>query len=62
MIADHLSSMHASPAPSPAYNAWHHIVWVDNNGSAALYIDGVKNSANFNYTPTSLTIERAWHW
>jgi hypothetical protein len=31
-------------------NTWHHIVWTDNNGTAKLYIDGVQDSANFNYT------------
>lgn len=32
-------------------NTWHHIAWVDNAGSVSLYIDGVLDSANFNYTP-----------
>jgi len=30
---------------------WHHIVWTDSRGTAALYIDGVKDATNFNYTP-----------
>lgn len=30
---------------------WHHIAWVDSNGSVQLYIDGVQDPANFNYTP-----------
>ena len=36
-------------------NAWHHIVWTDDNGTAKLYIDGVVDSVNFNYTPLSNT-------
>ncbi len=31
---------------------WHHIAWVDNRGSVRLYIDGVQDPANFNYTPS----------
>ena len=31
---------------------WHHIAWVDNGGSVRLYIDGVQDAANFNYTPS----------
>ncbi len=30
-------------------NTWHHIAFVDNKGSARLYVDGVLDSANFNY-------------
>ena len=36
-------------------DSWHHIVWVDNNGSAELYIDGLRDSADFSYTPTSVS-------
>ena len=31
---------------------WHHIAWVDDQGNARLYIDGVQDPANFNYTPS----------
>lgn len=31
-------------------NTWHHFCWVDNNGTASLYIDGVLDATNFNYT------------
>lgn len=31
-------------------NTWHHFCWVDNNGTATLYIDGVADATNFNYT------------
>jgi len=32
-------------------NTWHHIAWVDDRGSARLYVDGNLDQANFNYTP-----------
>lgn len=28
---------------------WHHVVWVDSNGSAQLYVDGVLDSTNYTY-------------
>lgn len=31
-------------------DTWHHFCWVDNNGDADLYIDGVLDAANFNYS------------
>ena len=31
-------------------NAWHHIVWTDTSGTAKLYIDGVLDATNYNYT------------
>ncbi len=34
---------------------WHHVAWVDNNGQAKLYIDGVLDIADFNYTRGVLT-------
>jgi len=37
-------------------NTYHHFVWVDTNGVASLYLDGVKDTANYNYTPTTLTL------
>jgi len=32
-------------------NIWHHFVWTDNNGTAKLYINGVLDTTNYNYTP-----------
>ena len=32
---------------------WHHIAWVDTNGTAKLYIDGNLDATSFNYTPQS---------
>jgi hypothetical protein len=39
-----------------AAGVWNHIVWTDNVGTAALYINGVKDTANFNYTPAATTL------
>jgi hypothetical protein len=35
-------------------NTWHHIAWVDDQGSARLYVDGNLDPANFNYTPAGV--------
>jgi len=37
---------------------WHHIAWVDNNGAATLYIDGIADLTNFNYTRGATTLDR----
>jgi hypothetical protein len=34
---------------------WHHIAWVDNNGFATVYVDGVADTNDFNYTRGVLT-------
>jgi hypothetical protein len=40
-------------------DAWHHFCWNDNNGTAELYIDSVKDATNFNYTRSgTLTLNR----
>ena len=36
-------------------NAWHHMAWIDNVGSAVLYIDGVADTADFSYTPDTMS-------
>src|ERR1019366_4096001 len=35
---------------------WHHIVWVDQNGTGLLYIDGVLDPTVYSYTHGSLTL------
>lgn len=35
-------------------NQWHQVTWTDNNGTATLYIDGVKDPTSFNYTPATM--------
>jgi hypothetical protein len=36
-------------------NAWHHVAWVDTNGTAVLYIDGLPDAISFNYARAVLT-------
>ncbi len=36
---------------------WHHIAYVDNNGTASLYIDGLLQTTNFNYTRPTLVAD-----
>ncbi len=31
-------------------DTWHHVCWSDNNGTATLFIDGIPDTYNFNYT------------
>jgi hypothetical protein len=35
---------------------WRHVVWVDNNGAAELYVDGVLDDTDFSYTRGTLTV------
>lgn len=37
---------------------WHHVLWTDTNGSGNLYIDGVADTANWNYTRGTTTLDR----
>ena len=32
-------------------DTWHHVAWVDDNGAVTLYIDGVADGTDWNYTP-----------
>lgn len=36
---------------------WHHIAWVDNNGSARLYVDGSLDGISYNYTHQWLNLD-----
>jgi hypothetical protein len=38
-------------------DTWHHIAYVDSSGQAAVYIDGVLDATNFNYTKGTLTLD-----
>jgi hypothetical protein len=40
-------------------NTWHHLVWVDNNGSYKFYIDGVQDATSGTYTKVSKTFNQA---
>jgi hypothetical protein len=37
-------------------DTWHHIAWVDDNGHAVLYIDGVRDPLDVRYQTTRLTL------
>ncbi|MCP4454884.1 MAG: LamG domain-containing protein, partial [Planctomycetes bacterium] len=43
-------SNHPLSQVEPFDDTWHHIVWVDDNGTTALYIDGLSDGGDFNYT------------
>ncbi len=36
---------------------WHHIAWVDDNGQAVLYIDGVLDGTDFSYTKGDMPVD-----
>ncbi len=38
-------------------NTWHHIAWVDEDGDAALYIDGELDGQNFSYSKPALDLD-----
>jgi hypothetical protein len=40
-------------------DTWHHIAWVDNNGTATLYIDGVPDATDFNYTRVTVSLNNS---
>jgi hypothetical protein len=37
---------------------WHHIVWTETNGLARLYVDGVLDATDFDYTRSPLTLNQ----
>ncbi len=49
---------HKNSAAIAFDGAWHHIAWVDANGQAALYVDGVRDPADFTYTKAALTLNK----
>ncbi|MBN2829161.1 MAG: LamG domain-containing protein, partial [Candidatus Cloacimonetes bacterium] len=40
-------------------NTWHQITWVDDNGNATLYVDGIQDASDFSYTPGTLSLTEA---
>ncbi len=38
-------------------NTWHHIAWVDDNGNARLYIDGILDGTDFTYVRPPLELD-----
>ena len=58
ILINHLAS--ATAILDATGNNWHHIAWVDNFGSVKLYVDGVLDTANYNYTPSgTMTVQSA---
>jgi hypothetical protein len=39
-------------------DTWHHLVYVDNNGDANLYVDGVQDPTDFSYARGTLTLDQ----
>ncbi len=37
---------------------WHHLAWVDDDGHVALYVDGVRDTTNFNYARQLTGLDR----
>ncbi len=38
-------------------DAWHHVLWVDQNGKARLFVDGALDETDFSYPRASLSLE-----
>jgi len=36
---------------------WHHVCWVDDNGDVTLYVDGIEDGTDFDYTRPTLTLD-----
>jgi hypothetical protein len=51
-VANHINSQ-----SMPLDGQWHHIAWVDDNGNATLYVDGVPDATSFKYTRGTLTLD-----
>ena len=50
----HSDGMSSTQQTSDAANPeWHHIAWTDHNGEMKIYIDGVLDSTDFTYSPSS---------
>lgn len=42
---------HRKSGASAIDETWHHVAWVDHDGNAVLYIDGIPDDTNFSYDP-----------
>ena len=51
------TSNHPLSQAEPFDDSWHHIAWVDANGTATLYIDGLADGGNFNYTRGTMALD-----
>ena len=48
---------HTFSLAEPFDDTWHHIAWVDENGGARLYIDGLLDGGDFNYTRGTMALD-----
>ena len=51
------TSNHPLSEAHPFDDTWHHIVWVDDNGTATLYVDGLPDGGDFNYTRGTMALD-----
>ena len=47
---------HPHSQAEPFDETWHHIGWVDDNGTATLYVDGQPDGGDFNYTRGTMAL------
>ena len=50
-------SNHPLSQAEPFDDTWHHIVWVDDNGTATLYVDGYRDGGDFNYARGTMALD-----
>jgi hypothetical protein len=48
---------HPLSQAEPFDDTWHHIAWVDDNGTAMLYVDGQLDGGDFNYTRGTMALD-----
>ena len=48
---------HPLSQAEPFDDTWHHITWVDDNGTATLYVDGLLDGGDFNYTRGTMALD-----
>jgi hypothetical protein len=48
---------HPLSQADPFDDTWHHIAWVDDNGTATLYVDGQLDGGDFNYTRGTMALD-----
>ena len=51
------TSNHPLSQAKPFDDTWHHIAWVDDNGTATLYVDGLLDAGDFNYTRGTMALD-----
>ncbi len=49
---------HRLSQTQPFDNTWHHLAWIDRDGQAELYVDGILDGQDFSYSKTAMTLNR----